>query len=218
MGNSKSKAAQMRVPKKNRQLFEQIVELIDAFCQKSLDEDYRRLCEDMAVELCISGFSLDKGKPASWASAIVHAVGWVNFLQDPGLSPHMTSAQVAEGFGVSQGTMTAKSKIIRDELELIQLDPDWCTPAMLKDNPLVWMLEVNGIVMDIRSAPRGAQEEAYRLGLIPFIPADEEEPQLESDTEAKVIQFPSGLKETTGQKSVRKSTDDGPGLFGGLED
>jgi hypothetical protein len=89
---------------------------------------------------------------------------------------------------------------------------------MLKDNPLVWMLEVNGIVMDIRSAPRGAQEEAYRLGLIPFIPADEEEPQLESDTEAKVIQFPSGLKETTGQKSVRKSTDDGPGLFGGLED
>ncbi len=217
MGNNKSKAAQMHVPKKNRQLFEQIVELIDAFCQKYLDEDYRELCEDMAVELCISGFSFDKGKPAGWASAIVHAVGWVNFLQDPGLSPHMTSAQVAQGFGISQGTMTAKSKIIRDELELIQLDPDWCTPAMLKDNPLVWMLEVNGFVMDIRTAPRQAQEEAYRLGLIPFIPADKEEPQLESDTEAKVIKFPSGQEETAKQKSIREPTDDGPSLFEGLK-
>jgi len=130
----------------------------------------------------------------------------------------MTPAQLAEGFGVSKGTMMTKSKIIRDELDLIQLDPDWCTPAMLKDNPLVWMLEVNGFVMDIRSAPRGAQEEAYRLGLIPFIPADEEEPQLESDTEAKVIKFPSGLEETTGQKSIREPTDDGLGLFEGLEE
>jgi hypothetical protein len=213
-----SQEVDANIPGEYQGKFREIVDLMDAFCEKYLDEDYRELCEDMAAELCISGFSFDRGRPASWASAIVHAVGWVNFLQDPGLFPHMMSAQVAEGFGVSHGTMTAKSKIIRDELELIQLDPDWCTPAMLKDNPLVWMLEVNGIVMDIRSAPRGAQEEAYRLGLIPFIPADEEEPQLESDTEAKVIKFPSGLKETTGQKSIRKSTDDGPGLFEGLEE
>jgi len=213
-----SQEADANIPEEYQEKFREIVDLTDAFCQKYLDEDYRELCEDMAVELCISGFPFDRGKPAGWDSAIVHALGWVNFLQDPGLSPHMTSAQVAEGFGVSQGTMTAKSKIIRDELELIQLDPDWCTPAMLKDNPLVWMLKVNGFVMDIRSAPRGAQEEAYRLGLIPFIPADMEEPQLESDTEAKVIKFPSGQEETAVQKSVREPTDDGPGLFEGLEE
>jgi len=206
------------IPEEFQEVLTKIVELTDAFCQKYLNEDYRELCEDMAIGLYLADLPVKKGRPAGWASAIVNAVGWVNFLHDPGLSPHMTSAQVAEGFGVSQGTMTAKSKIIRDELDLIQLDPDWCTPAMLEDNPLVWMVEVNGFVMDIRSAPRGAQEEAYRLGLIPFIPADMEEPQLESDTEAKVIKFPSGLKETTGQKSIRKSTDDGPGLFEGLEE
>jgi hypothetical protein len=32
------------------------------------------------------------------------------------------------------------------------------------------MLSVNGVIMDIRDAPRGAQEEALRRGLIPYIP------------------------------------------------
>jgi hypothetical protein len=213
-----SREVDVNIPEEFQQVLTEIVELTDAFSRRYLNEDYCQLCEEMAAELCIGGFPFDRGKPAGWASAIVHAVGWVNCLQDPALSPHMTSAQVAEGFGVSQGTMTAKSKIIRDELDLIQLDPDWCTPAMLKDNPLVWMLEVNGFVMDIRSAPRGAQEEAYRLGLIPFIPADKEEPEPQSDAEAKVIKFPAGQKDTTGQKSVRKPTDDGPGFFEGLEE
>jgi len=34
------------------------------------------------------------------------------------------------------------------------------------------MLEVNGFLMDIRSAPRELQEVAFEKGLIPYIPAD----------------------------------------------
>ncbi len=211
------KEVSMNIPEEFEKVLTKIVELTDAFCQKYLNEDYRQLCREMAIALCLADLPVKKGRQAGWASGIVHAVGWVNFLHDPDQSPYMTPAQLAEGFGVSKGTMMTKSKIIRDELDLIQLDPDWCTPAMLKDNPLVWMLEVNGLVMDIRSAPRGAQEEAYRLGLIPFIPADKEKPELESDTEAKVIKFPSGQEETVRQKSVREPTDDGPGLFEGLK-
>jgi hypothetical protein len=207
----------MNIPEEFEQAVTAIVELTDAFCEAYLNEDYRELCKDMAIALCLADLPIKKGRPAGWASAIVHAVGWVNFLHDPDQSPYMTPAQLAEGFSVSKGIMTAKSKIIRDELDLIQLDPDWCTPAMLKDNPLVWMLEVNGFVMDIRTAPRQVQEEAYRLGLIPFIPADEEEPQLQSDTQATVIKFPAGQKETSGQKPVRKPVDDGPDLFEELE-
>lgn len=203
----------MSVPKEFQQVFAAVVELTDAFCEKYLNEDYKQLCEEMVIELCEAGLPINNGKPAGWASGIVHAVGWVNFLQDPKLSPHMTSAQVAEGFGVSQGTMMAKSRVIRDELDLMPLDPDWCIPAMLKDNPLVWMLEVNGFIMDIRIAPREVQEEAYRLGLIPFIPADEQEPELESDTEAKVIKFPVGQNETSRPESPQNPKEDGPGLF-----
>ena len=201
-----------------REIFTQIVGLTDEFCRKHLNEDYRRLCEQMAFVICRVELPFEGGRPASWASGIVHAVGWVNFLQDPSQSPHMTSTQVAEGFGVSQGTMLTKSKAIRDELDLMQFDPDWCLPALLKDNPLVWMVSVDGFIMDARSAPRQIQEEAYRLGLIPFIPADEQKPEPEADTEAKVIKFPSGQTKSAGPKSPQKQQDDGPKLFEGLEE
>ncbi len=37
------------------------------------------------------------------------------------------------------------------------------------------MLSVNGLLMDIRQAPREAQEVAFRKGLIPYIPADRQQ-------------------------------------------
>ena len=36
----------------------------------------------------------------------------------------------------------------------------------------IWMLEVNGLIMDIRRCPREAQAVAFEKGLIPYIPAD----------------------------------------------
>jgi len=36
------------------------------------------------------------------------------------------------------------------------------------------MVEVDGIPMDARALPREIQEEAFRLGLIPFLPEDDE--------------------------------------------
>ena len=194
---------------------DRIVELTNAFCMKHLNRDYRVLCEEMIAELLDMDMPLERGKPAGWASGIVHAVGFVNFLQDPSQSPHMTSPQIAEGFSVSQQTMQAKSRIIRDELDLIRFDPEWCTTAVIEHNPLVWTLKVNGLLMDIRMAPREAQEEAYRLGLIPYIPADRKERSPDSGT--KIIQFPSGQNKNSKAQSARKQTHDGPSLFEGLE-
>ncbi|MBW7988533.1 MAG: hypothetical protein FVQ84_00695 [Planctomycetes bacterium] len=212
MRKSKSKAEQMHVPKKNRQLFEQIVELIDALCDAHLNENYRELCEHMAGEICRTHLPLSSSSPAAWAGGIVHAIGWVNFLHDPKQSPHMTSVQLAEGFGVSKGTMTAKSKIIRDKFELMQLDPDWCLPELLIDNPLVWMFDVDGLIMDIRTASRDVQQEAYEMGLIPFIPADMQKPESESGPDIKIIEFPSS------KSKASKPKDNVPNLFEELEE
>ena len=57
-------------------------------------------------------------------------------------------------------------------LKLHQLDPDWTLPSRLEDNPMVWMLQVNGFMVDVRHAPREVQEIAFNKGLIPYIPAD----------------------------------------------
>jgi hypothetical protein len=206
------------IPEEYQDLFAEIVGLTNAFCERYLDEDYRELCEEMAEEVCLEELPSERARPASWASGIVHALGWVNCLQDPALSPHMTSAQVAEGFGVSQGTMTAKSRIIRDELDIIPLDPDWCTPAMLVDNPLVWTVDVGGFLMDARYAPRAIQEEAYRKGLIPFIPADVRRVEPQADAGTKILKFPSGQNESSRQKSAQQVRDDEPSLFEGFEE
>lgn len=191
----------------------EIIVLTDEFCAEYLNEEYLQLCSDMAVELVGLGVAIDRGKPAGWASGIVHAVGYVNFLNDPSQSPHMTSAEVAKGFGVSLGTMQAKSKIIRDELDLMPFDPDWCLESLVEDNPLIWMLEVNGLVMDIRMAPREAQEEAYRMGLIPYIPANRKKPESKPDLATRIIQFPSGRAGSASSKHSGKARDESPPLF-----
>ena len=73
-------------------------------------------------------------------------------------------------FGVSQSAGSAKARDIMRLLRIVQLDPRWCLPSKLADNPLVWMIEVNGLVVDVRVMQRDLQQEAHRLGLIPFVP------------------------------------------------
>jgi len=192
-----------------------IIGLTNAFCLNHLNEEYHKLCEELALEAFEMGLPLEKGRPAGWAGGIVHAIGFVNFLHDPGQLPHMTPAQIAEGFGISQQTMQTKSKIIRDKLGMMQFDPNWCLPSLIGDNPLIWMLEVDGLVIDARSAPLEFQQEAYRLGLIPYIPGEDspEEPEPQSGSGARIIEFPSKRKNIPAPEPSRKVIDDGAGLF-----
>jgi hypothetical protein len=102
----------------------------------------------------------------------VRAVGWVNFLGDPSQTPHLKMADIDEGFGVSEASGSAKAKAIRELLKMRRFDPEWTLPSRMDDNPLVWLLNVNGLLVDTRQAPREAQEVAFQKGLIPYIPAD----------------------------------------------
>jgi len=54
-------------------------------------------------------------------------------------------------------------------------------------------------------------------GLIPFIPADKQEPEPESGPGIKIIEFPSKQSETSRPKTPQKPKDDGPFLFEELE-
>ena len=41
---------------------------------------------------------------------------------------------------------------------------------------MVWMLEVDGLMMDIRQAPVELQRLAFEQGLIPFVPGEQSDP------------------------------------------
>jgi len=120
------------VPKSYAARFSQLVGLTDGFCDAHLNAEYKHMCRKMAETLCQDGSPVTRGKPEGWAAGIVYALGQVNFLTDPSQTPHMTAADIAKGLGVSTATMQAKAKVIREGLDLVPFDPDWCLPSNLE--------------------------------------------------------------------------------------
>jgi uncharacterized protein DUF6398 len=105
----------------------------------------------------------------------LYTLGQVNFLFDKSQSPHMRADELCKRIGVSQQTASGRAQKIREMLDIFQMHPDWTIPSLMDKNPLVWILSVNGMMVDIRDMPREAQVVAFEQGLIPYIPADREE-------------------------------------------
>ncbi len=151
--------------------FAAIVQLAEPFCTQYLDENYRKLIVEATAALCRKRPSpLLRGKETIWAAAIIHAVGTVNFLFDSSQKPHCRAPQIYEFFGTAASTSQNKSKEIREMLDMSMSNFKWLLPSRLADNPLVWLVRVNGLYVDIRALPREVQQEAVELGIIPFLP------------------------------------------------
>ncbi len=171
----RAKGGQSSASEAARSAHDAVLGLIDAFCRENLDEEYRVLCRKLAGILARKRPSpLIRGKPESWASGIVRVVGWANFLGDPSQPHHRKMTDIDEAFGVSEATGSAKATAIRKLIKIRPFDAEWTLPSRMEDNPLVWMLKVNGLIADIRLCPREAQVVAFENGLIPYIPADRE--------------------------------------------
>jgi hypothetical protein len=55
---------------------------------------------------------------------------------------------------------------------LVQQTAEQVTPVYLAwITPLVWLLEVGGMVVDARWLPEAVQVQAWQTGLIPYVPA-----------------------------------------------
>ena len=165
-----------RVPVKMRAKFEDIVALTDEFCQERLNEEYRQVVREATAALCRKRPSpLVRGRIDIWACGIVLAVGSVNFLYDRSQDPHLSSAEICDGFGVKNSTASNKSRVIRDELGMRPLDLDWCLPSLLDRHPLAWLIEVNGLLVDARYVPKEVQEIAFEKGFIPYVPGKKQD-------------------------------------------
>ncbi len=167
-------SASTSVPKSMQVTFDAITSLTDAFCRDHLNEEYRDLAQRMTAALCRKRPSpLTSGQPRTWACGIVYVLGQINFLTDPSTQPYMTTADLCAGFGVGQSTASAKARLISQALDTSRLNPEWSLPSLLDQNPLVWMAQVNGVLVDLRDMPREVQEVAFEKGMIPYIPDDQ---------------------------------------------
>jgi hypothetical protein len=160
-----------RVPAAIQGKHDEIVALTDGFCQQHLNEEYRDLCRRMAATLCRKRPPpVATGKANTWACAIVYSVGRANFLFDKSQTPHMRADELCQQFGVSPKTGSAKSTAIMDLLRFGPMDPQWTLPSLMADNPMAWLIQVDGLIVDARHVPREIQEEAFRRGMIPYLP------------------------------------------------
>ena len=154
-------------------VLERIVAMTDQFCRERLNEEYAVLCRGLAEKLARKRPSpLLGGKPETWACGIIRTIGWVNFLDGRSTTPHMKLPEIDRAFGVAESTGQGKSKAIRTMFKIHQFDHHWTLPSRMDSISTIWMVEVNGLFMDIRRCVREVQELAFKKGLIPYIPAD----------------------------------------------
>lgn len=160
-----------KVPKPMHETFEAFAKLTDDFCEKHLNNEYRRLLRKLVAALCRKKPSpLLQGNTQTWAAGMIHALGTANFLFDGTQRPYVPSHLISEYFNLGQSTMSNKSKQIRNLMKISHWNPNWMLAERIEKSSLVWMVSLNGFQVDARYLPRQIQEAALEKGLIPYLP------------------------------------------------
>ena len=159
------------IPASSQPVYDAIVRLTDSFCQAHLTHEYQMLCRKLVGVLARKRLSpLTRGKPEVWACAIVRTIGWVNFLDDSSQKPHMKLTAIDKAFGVAKAPARARRRRSVSCSRFASSTSAGCCVGESRKDPMAWMVEVNGFILDARFLKREIQEELYRKGVIPFIP------------------------------------------------
>lgn len=132
---------------------DELVRMLSEYCEKKIDDEYKELCirmvEKMSRKKLVPFLS---GKIEIWASAIVYALGQINFLFDKSFSPYQSADDICAYFGTSKSTTSQKAKIIREMFSLGYYDEEFSTKMISNSNPLNNYMMLNGFIV-----PKGKQ-------------------------------------------------------------
>ena len=163
---------ELKIPKGTRPVAEEIIQITDRVCAQLLDAEYAALARQAVAKLARKRPSpLLTGRRGTWAAAVVYALGQVNFLFDASSEPYLTADDLSAAFGIAKSTMGSKAKQVRDLLKMGHFTTEFMRAELIAENPLVWFIEVDGLVMDSRTLPIAYQVAAFQRGYIPYIPA-----------------------------------------------
>ena len=166
----------MSVPKTMQSYYDEIAAILEPYCDQYLNEEYKALCLHALEKLCRKRPSpLVSGRSKTWAAGIIYAIGHNNFIFDKPQPVHMTGDELVAPLGVARNTAASKGAEIRKILKIDYYNQEWVLPSLLDKNPMVWLVQVDGIMIDARSLPLELQMECARRGLIPYVPALKEQ-------------------------------------------
>ena len=86
----------------------------------------------------------------------------------------MTIGEIASAFGISASTAGTKAAEIRKMFNITYFNTEWMLPMFIENSPMIWMVMVNGLIVDIRDMPLEIQCEAFEKGIIPYVPGERE--------------------------------------------
>jgi hypothetical protein len=125
-----------------------LIELTRGFSEHYLNEEYEQVILKMINKLARKRtVPFSSGKIEIWASAVIHAIGTVNFLFDPSQVPHVSVGDICQHFGTNQSTIVQKSKIIRDMFNMTYFDDEFSIVSNEQSNPFNNMVSINGLVV-----------------------------------------------------------------------
>ena len=161
----------MSIPENLREKYNEIAPMIIKFCNEKLNDEYKDLCLRVLEKLCRKRPSpLLGGRPKTWAAGIVYAIGANNFIFDKTQSLHLTAGEIASAFDISTSTAGSKANEIRKMFDIDYFNPEWQIAELIADNPMLWMVMVNDFIVDIRDMPLEVQQQAFEMGVIPYVP------------------------------------------------
>lgn len=85
-------------------------------------------------------------------------------MPDPASEPHVTADELSEAFGVAKSTMGSKARQVRYLLRISPFSPEFSRADVAAQNPLMWIIEVNGLAVDARHVPVDIQVGAFERG------------------------------------------------------
>src|SRR5271165_4306753 len=141
-----------RIPESMHSKFASITSKTDPFFQRYLNDEYRQLVRQR-LQHCAA-----KDHPHCYEEAKISGQRDLFML---------SALQIL--FLTSRKHLIATLPIFTRSLALL-LALDRVSPSKFDINPLIWMLTVNGMMVDVRHLPIEVQEVAYQKGLIPYVP------------------------------------------------
>jgi hypothetical protein len=133
-----------------------LIEITAGFCDKHLDKEYKQLCERLIRKMSRKqNVPFLSGQIEIWASAIICAIGSINFLFDRSFEPYVSRDDINNYFNTSKSTVSLKAKAIRDMFRLGYWDKEFSTARMMQSNPFSDLVMLNGLIVDKRSLPPG---------------------------------------------------------------
>ena len=128
----------------------QLIDMTSSFCDEKLDDEYKqlsiRLIEKMGRKHDVP---FKRGKLEIWASAVIYALGQVNFLFDKSFEPYSTPDEICGYFNTKKSTVSNKARTIREMFGMRQFDNEFSVSYVESMTPRFAVDEKSGFIVPV---------------------------------------------------------------------